>query len=396
MTSDRPNQDPRSVVRRQEAPASTTRPLVTPLSPSVVFRADDADALDAVYEGRAAGYSYAREGHPNASLLADKLAWLEGAKTGVVTASGMAAVSAVLLGLLKAGDHIVAGNQLYGRCLRLLTQDLPRLGFEASLVDASDAAAVAAALRPETKLLLVEVVANPTLRVADIKGIAKLARERGLIFVVDNTFTTPRGFRPFEHGADVVIHSVTKLLAGHSDATLGFAAVRDAGHHRMINDAVVTWGFNASPFDCWLAERGLNTFDLRFERAQANAKALADHLRGLKSIKRVLYPGEDDHPDRDLARDLLQGNYSHMVSFELAADRAGVNRFLRAASNLAFAPTLGDVATTISHPPSSSHRALSEAERLKLGISEGFIRVSVGIEDVDLLKREFAAAVAAV
>lgn len=396
MTSDRSNQDPRSVVRRQEAPASTTPPLVTPLSPSVVFRAEDADALDAVYEGRAEGFSYAREGHPNASLLADKLAWMEGVETGVMTASGMAAISAVLLGLLKAGDHIVAGNQLYGRCLRLLTRELPRLGFEATLVDASDAAAVAAALRPETKLLLVEVVANPTLRVADVKGLAKLARERGLIFVVDNTFTTPRGFRPFEHGADVVVHSVTKLLAGHSDATLGFAAARDPEHQRMLTDAVVTWGLNASPFDCWLAERGLHTFELRFERAQANARALADHLRGLPGVKRVLYPGEDDHPDRDLARDLLQGNNSHMVSFELDTDRKGVNRFLRAAANIAFAPTLGDVATTISHPPSSSHRALSDAERLDLGIGEGFIRVSVGIEDIALLKREFTAAVAAV
>jgi len=396
MTSDRSNHDPRSVVRRQEPPASATRPLVTPLSPSVVFRAADADALDAVYEGRAEGFSYAREGHPNASLLADKLAWMEGVETGVMTSSGMAAVSAVLLGLLKSGDHIVAGNQLYGRCLRLLTQDLPRLGFAASLVDASDAKAVAAALRPETKLLLVEVVANPTLRVADVKGLAKLARERGLTFVVDNTFTTPRGFQPFEHGADVVVHSVTKLLAGHSDATLGFVAAKDPAQQKTITDAVVTWGLNASPFDCWLAERGLHTFELRFERAQSNAKTLADHLRGLAGVKRVLYPGEDDHPDRDLARDLLQGNFSHMVSFELDADRAGVNRFLRAAGNIAFAPTLGDVATTISHPASSSHRGLSEAERLKLGISEGFIRVSVGIEDIALLKREFTAAVAAV
>lgn len=386
----------RSVVRRRELPDSTTRPLVTPIAPSVVFRAADADALDAVYEGRAAGFSYAREGHPNASLLADKLAWMEGAESGVMTASGMAAVSAVLLGLLQAGDQIVAGNQLYGRCLRLLTQDLPRLGFAATLVDASDAAAVAAAVRPETRLLLVEVVANPTLRVADMKGLAQIARERDLIFVVDNTFTTPRGFRPFDHGADVVIHSVTKLLAGHSDATLGFAAAKDAERQRAITDAVVTWGFNASPFDCWLAERGLHTFDLRFERAQSNAKALADHLRALAGVKRVLYPGEEDHPDRDLARDLLQGNYSHMVSFELDTDREGVNRFLRAAANIAFAPTLGDVATTISHPPSSSHRALSEAQRAALGISEGFIRVSVGIEDIDLLKREFAAAVAAV
>lgn len=389
-------QDDRSVVRRSVPPPSQTSPLVTPLFPSVVYCAEDADALDAVYEGRAPGYSYAREGHPNAALLADKISWMEGAPAGgIMTASGMAAISAVFLALLDKGDHIVAGNQLYGRCLRLLTKDLPRLGFEASLVDAGDVSAVAAALRPETKMLLVEVVANPTLRVADIKGLARLAKERELIFVVDNTFATPLAFRPFDHGADVVIHSVTKLLAGHSDATLGYVAARDNARQQALYDAVTTWGLNASPFDCWLAERGLNTFDLRFQRAQENAKALADHLRGLPGVLRVLYPGEEDHPDAALARDLLQGNYSHMVSFDLDAERAGVNAFVRAAGNIAFAPTLGDVGTTISHPASSSHRALSVGERAALGISEGFIRVSVGIEDIDLLKREFTAAIAA-
>lgn len=390
------NQDDRSVVRRSAPPPSQTSPLVTPLFPSVVYCAEDADALDAVYEGRAPGYSYAREGHPNATLLADKISWMEGAPAGgIMTASGMAAISAVFLALLDKGDHIVAGNQLYGRCLRLLTKDLSRLGFEASLVDAGDVSAVAAALRPETRMLLVEVVANPTLRVADIKGLARLVQERGLIFVVDNTFATPYAFRPFEHDADVVIHSVTKLLAGHSDATLGYVAARDEARQQALCDAVTTWGLNASPFDCWLAERGLHTFDLRFQRAQENAKALADHLRGLPAVLRVLYPGEDDHPDAALARDLLQGNYSHMVSFELDAERAGVNAFVRAAGNIAFAPTLGDVGTTISHPASSSHRALSVGERAALGISEGFIRVSVGIEDIGLLKREFTVAIAA-
>ncbi|WP_420346635.1 trans-sulfuration enzyme family protein [Pelagibius sp.] len=390
----------RSVVRRTTPPPSETTPLVTPLFPSVVYCAEDADALDAVYEGRAEGYSYAREGHPNASVLADKISWMEGAGQegvgqGIMTASGMAAISAVFLALLEKGDHIVAGNQLYGRCLRLLSQDLPRMGFEASLVDASDVAAVEAALRPETKILLVEVVANPTLRVADIKGLARLAKERGLIFVVDNTFTTPRAFKPFDHGADLVVHSVTKLLAGHSDVTLGYVGSRDPAHATALYDTITTWGLNASPFDCWLAERGLNTFDLRFQRAQENAKALADHLRGLPGVLRVLYPGEPDHPDGALARDLLQGNFSHMVSFELDADRAGVNAFVRAAGNIAFAPTLGDVGTTISHPASSSHRGLTVEGRAALGISEGFIRVSVGVEDIDLLTREFTDAVAA-
>ena len=174
--------DPRSIVRRQQAPLSVSRPVVTPIFPSVVYRSTDADELDAQYEGRASGYTYAREGHPNASVLAEKIDWLEGMDPawgrGTVTGSGMGAISAILLGVLKAGDHIVAGDQLYGRSLRLMTQDLPRMGFEVSLADPSDAGAVRAAIRPETRMILVEVVSNPTLRVADMEGIATIAREQ--------------------------------------------------------------------------------------------------------------------------------------------------------------------------------------------------------------------------
>ena len=239
----------------------------------------------------------------------------------------------------------------------------------------------------EVNLLLLEV--------ADIAALAKIAHARKAVLLIDNTFASPILCRPLELGADLVMESLTKTMNGHSDVVLGLLCGREAVFER-VPTVISAWGLSSSPFDCWLAERGLHTFELRFERAQSNAKALADHLRGLAGVKRVLYPGEDDHPDRDLARDLLQGGFSHMVSFELAADRAGVNRFLRAASNIAFAPTLGDVATTLSHPASSSHRGLSEAGRLALGISEGFIRVSVGIEDIELLKREITAAVAAV
>ena len=389
----------RSLVRRSRAPVSVSRPVVTPLSPSVVYRSTDADELDSQYEGRAQGYTYAREGHPNATVLGEKLDWMEGLTPamgkGVVTGSGMAAISAMFLGLLRKGDHIVAGDQLYGRSLRLLRDDLPRMGFDATLADPTDARAIEAAIRPETRLILVEVVSNPTLRVADMQGIAEAAARRGVMLAVDNTFTTPRAYRPLARGANIVIHSVTKLLAGHSDATLGWVAADTPARNKALYDAAVTWGLTPSPFDCWLAERGLHTFDLRYDRATANAAALADHLAGLEGVAQVLYPGRPDHPDHNRAVALLDGNFANMVSFRLKGGRAEVNRFLRAAEHIAFAPTLGDVGTTISHPASSSHRALTPEARAAVGIDEGFIRVSVGIEDIGQLKREFAQAVAA-
>lgn len=381
--------------RRRSWPAGAARPVATPINPSVVYRAADPDALDAHYEGREPGYSYAREGHPNADVLAAMIDGMEGAEGGVITGSGMAAVSAVLLGLLRRGDHVVGGDQLYGRSLRLLTQDLPRLGIAASMADPTDCAAIAAALRPETRLILIEVVSNPTLRIADLAGIAALARKRGVLLAVDNTFTTPRGVRPFDHGADIVLHSVTKLLAGHADVTLGYVAARDPEVRAEIRAAAVTWGLTPSPFDCWLAERGLYSFDLRYDRACETAARLADHLAGLPGVGRVIYPARPDHPDHNRARALLGGRGGNMLSFEVPGGRVGANALARAMPGVAFAPTLGDIATTLSHPASSSHRNLSPEARAALGVSEGFFRVSVGVEPFETLAADFTAGVKA-
>ncbi len=382
-----------SLIRPVPLPDSASWPVVTPLSPSVVYSSETPDALDAQYEGRVHGYTYSREGHPNADVVAARLDAMEGAAGGVVTASGMAAVTAVLMGLLQSGDHVVGGNQLYGRSLRLMNEDLPRLGIATSLADPGDVAAVRAALRPETRMVLVEVVSNPTLRVADIDGLAALCRDRGILFVVDNTFTTPRAFRPFEHGADIVIHSITKLLAGHSDVMLGYVVARDPELNDRMRVFSVTTGATPSPFDCWLGERGLLSFDLRFDRAQQTARILADHLADLPGVARVIYPTRADHPDHARAAALLGDAGCNMVSFELNGDRDTANAFTRAADGLSFAPTLGDVGTTLSHPASSSHRALSAQNRAALGITEGFFRVSVGLEDPDQLKNIFTTAI---
>jgi len=386
---------PESLVRRTPWPASVSRAVGTPLQPSVVYASESPDQLDAQYNGDVKGYTYAREGHPNAEVLATKIDALEGATGGLIVGSGMAAVTAALMGLLGAGDHVIGGDQLYGRSLRLMTQDLNRFGIATSLADPTDVAAVAAAIRPETKMILIETVSNPTLRVADLGGIAALAKSRGILLAVDATFTTPRALRVLDHGADIVIHSVTKLLAGHSDVTLGYVAARDPGHRKAIYDFAVTTGLTPSPFDCWLAERGLFSFHLRYDRAEQNAALLADRLADLAGVKRVIYPLRADHPDHNRAVALLGGRGGNMLSFELAGGRVAANALTRAMPDLAFAPTLGDIGTTLSHPASSSHRAVEMGARQKVGISEGFFRISVGCEDIDLLIAEFERGVAA-
>ena len=394
--SDRPNR-PTTLVRRTVLREGVSRPVVTPIQPSVVYASPSIQVLHSQYEGRAHGYTYAREGHPNAELLAQKIDMLEGAEGGLILGSGMAAVSATILGLLGQGDHIVGGNQLYGRSLRLMHQDLARFGIATSVADPTDVEAMRAALRPETKMILVEVVSNPTLRVADMAGIVALAKEAGVMLAVDNTFTTPIAYRPLVEGADIVIHSVTKLLAGHSDVTLGYVAARDPETMKSIYDFAVTVGMTPAPQECWLAERGLYTFPLRFEKAQANAAALADWLADHPKVGRVLYPGRADHPDRALIGPLLGKTFGNMLSFELVEKtEAAADRLVQGAPDLPFAPTLGDVGTTLSHPASSSHRGLTAEGRAALGISDGFFRVSVGIEDIDLLIADFEAGLAAV
>ena len=381
-------------LKRAPWPTSVSRPVVTPLQASVVYASPDPDALDAQYEGQTKGFTYAREGHPNAEVLAGLIDGMEGATGGVVVGSGMAAITVALMGVLKAGDHVVGADQLYGRSLRLMNEELPRMGIETSLADPTDVGAFEAALRPETRMILIETVANPTLRIADLTGIIALCRARGILVAVDNTFTTPALIRPFDLGADLVIHSVTKMLAGHSDATLGYVVAQDAALTTRMATLAATLGVNASPFDCWMAERGLYSFDMRFQRASATAKALAEQLAGMDMVKRVLYPGRPDHPDHNRAKSLMEKGSGNMVSFELDGGRDAANRFVRGLDGVAFAPTLGDIATTVSHPASSSHRALSEDDRLALGISEGFFRISVGCEEPDTLLETFAAALA--
>jgi cystathionine beta-lyase/cystathionine gamma-synthase len=364
-------------------------PLTPPLYPSAVYTLPDLDALDRILDGQEAGFSYARDAHPNARRLAAQLADIEGGKWALVMSSGMAAISALVLATVEHGQRIVTSHRLYGRTTQLFQQELPRLGVSTTFVDTNDLEQVERALQTPARLLFVETLSNPLLRVADLVGLARLARAAKCLLAVDNTFATPVLVRPLELGADVVMESVTKMIAGHSDVTLGLLC----GNNDMlaeVSQVSSIWGFSSSPFDCWLTERGLETLALRMKTASANAAVLADWLAEQPGVTRVVYPGRADHPDRALAERLLRGGFGNMLCFDLAGGREAVNRFMRQAPRIPFSPSLGHTATTCSHPATTSHRYVSADEKERQGITDGLVRLSVGCEEAALIQRELA------
>jgi cystathionine gamma-synthase len=370
--------------------------VVTPIQPSVVYASPSIDMLHAQYEGRETGYTYAREGHPNATLLAQKIDELEGAEGGIVTGSGMAAVTAALMGVLKAGDHVIGANQLYGRSLRLMNQDLRGSGSPRALPIRPMSTAMRAAIRPETRMILVEVVSNPTLRVADMAGIAALAREAGVLLAVDNTFTTPRAWRPLRSWGGYR-HPLDHQASGRPFRRhAGLCGGAGPGVARAIYDFAVTGVSRRRPTNAGWRSGGFTPSRCAMTGPRPMPSALAEHLASHPKVARVLYPGRSDHPDAGPRGGASGGAYGNMVSFEIDGDAAAANRMVQAAPQLPFAPTLGDVGTTLSHPASSSHRALTPEARAALGISDGFFRVSVGIEEIDLLTSDFDMGLAAV
>jgi cystathionine beta-lyase/cystathionine gamma-synthase len=361
----------------------SSRPLVSPIHVSSVYNFPDLATLDRVMSGAEPGFVYARDGHPNARELADVLKERHKAAWGIVTGSGMGALTAACLACVSAGDRIIASDRLYGRTTKLLRQELARFGIATTFVDTNDAAAVRTAFAAPAKLLLIETISNPLLRVADMPQLAAIAHEFGAKLLVDNTFATPVLCRPIEHGADLVMESLTKLISGHGDVTLGYLCGSDPAFEAILNPIVSTWGLASNPFDCWLSLRGLETIDLRVERAAANASALAQWLSGLPELGRVLYPMLADHPDRNIAIELLPHGAGGMISFELPGGREAVDRFIKTVPGIPFSPSLGHTQTTLSHPDTTSHRYETPEEKRKQEITEGLIRLSVGIEPVD-------------
>jgi cystathionine beta-lyase/cystathionine gamma-synthase len=365
-----------------------TRPLVTPIYQSSVYTIPDLDALDAIMNDGEPGYIYARDAHPNAKHLGQLLAKMESADWAVITGSGMAAISAIVLASVQQGQRILASNRLYGRTVQLFTQELQKFGVATDYVDANDLGAVQAGLKKSPRLLFVETMSNPLLRVVDIAALAELAHDHGTLLVVDNTFATPILTKPLELGADFVMESLTKMIAGHSDVTLGLVAANDENLLPAVGAASSIWGLASNPFDCWLAERGLATLELRLRAASTNAAALADWLAEEPGVSRVWYPGRDDHPDRELAERVLCGGFGPMLCFELEAGRDGVNHFLANAPAIPFSPSLGHSSTTLSHPATTSHRYVSGAEKKRQGITDGLIRLSVGVEPLGQIQKE--------
>ena len=366
-----------------------SRPLLPPLYASAVYTFADLDALEAVYRGEASGFIYARDGHPNADWLAAELVRLEGGSWAIVTVSGMAAIALTCAATLQAGDLVVASRRLYGRTLQLLKEDLPRWNIRALLVDLDDEPALQQALAQRPKWLLVETLSNPTLRIAHLPRLAQWCRQYDCPLVVDNTFATPSLCRPLQRGATLVVESLTKMIGGHSQVTLGAVIGAEPAWHERFRRTCSIWGWTGNAFDCWLASFGLHTLELRMRQASATAAALADWLAQLPAIARVIYPGRPDHPDHARARELFGQQFGNMLSLELAGGREAVNLFLRRQHVIPLAPSLGDVRTICAHPDSTSHRYASAEEKQRDGITPGLLRVSVGLEPLEVLQYAF-------
>jgi cystathionine beta-lyase/cystathionine gamma-synthase len=369
--------------------------LAPPIYPASVYRCRSPEEADRILGGELPGYVYQRDGHPNADMLVKKCRALHVAEQAAVTASGMAALSLALLSTVKPGGHVVVSRLLYGKSRFLITQEASRFGVESTLVDPCNLQEVAAAMRDNTRLVVVETIANPLLEVADVAALAGIAHDRGALLLVDNTFATPIVFRPLEHGADLVLESLTKMMNGHSDVMLGLLCGRQEIWERMPG-VLSAWGLTASPFDCWLAFRGLTTLHLRMERACANALQAARFLAARDEVEQVFYPGLPSHTAHELAVRQFGERFGSIVSFRLRGGRAAADAFIAAAEEIPFCPSLGEASTTLSHPETTSHRGLAANERQRLGIDGGVIRLSVGVESPEYICESLSKGLAAV
>jgi cystathionine beta-lyase/cystathionine gamma-synthase len=343
--------------------------------------------------GRHKGYEYARTQNPTRSALEANLAAIENGRAAFAFASGMAATGAVMT-LLKAGDHVVVTDNTYGGTYRLFERVLRKYQLDFTYVDTSDLEAIAAAIRPETRMLFLETPTNPVLRLTDLTAACEIAHARDATVVVDNTFASPAVQRPIDFGADIVVHSTTKFLNGHSDSVGGIVvAVRDV-HIEWLRFVQNAEGAILGPMDSWLVLRGTKTLPLRMERHNANTQVLAEYLAGHPKVSRVYYPGLTTHPQHALACRQMRG-FGGLIAFELGTlERA--RTLLNSVRLMALAESLGGVETLISHPASMTHASVPPERRLQIGLTDDMVRISVGIEDIDDLKEDLDQALARV
>ena len=328
------------------------------------------------------GYEYARTQNPTRHALEANLATLENGADAICFASGMAAMDAVLK-LLDAGDEVVATNDLYGGSYRIITKIYERFGLKGHFVPMYDAAGVEAYLTPKTKLLWIETPTNPMLNIVDIAAICKMAKARGILTCVDNTFASPYLQTPLDLGADMVVHSATKYLGGHSDTVLGAVVAKEKELAERLHFIQNASGAVPGPMDCFLVLRGIKTLHLRVERACQNAEKIANHLKSHPKANNVYYPGFPDHPGHAIAKKQMRG-FGAMVSFDLTSDKfEDAKKILSRTEIFTLAESLGGVESLIGHPASMTHASIPQADRLKVGLTDSLIRLSVGVEDVD-------------
>lgn len=377
--------DPLSLATRAVHVPSTGdvrgRPVSVPIYQTSVFAHDDPDELTATLNDPRGGFGYSRNANPTVRALEQAIAGLEGAVGAVATSSGMGAIAVAMGAHLHSGSRVVVQEAIYGGTTGLLRDLVSRWGIEVVHVPGNDPHALAAVLEQGADLLYLETISNPMTAVADIAGMSAVAKAAGVITLVDNTFASPMLCRPLELGADIVVHSTTKYLNGHSDVTGGVAAYADEDRYRAGWSYAVTTGVTPDPFAAWLTLRGLQTLSLRMRQSCANAMVLADKLGGHPAVAAVHHPSRTDHPQHSLAARMLDA-FGAMLSFDLKGGSDAAHRFLSSVRLVTQAASLGGVETLTVYPAGSSHRMFSDEQLAAAGISRGTVRLSTGIEDV--------------
>jgi O-succinylhomoserine sulfhydrylase len=338
-----------------------------------------AEECEARFTGESPGFLYARFSNPTVTMFEQRIASFEGAQAARATATGMAAVTAALMGLLQAGDHIVAARALFGSCRYVVAELLPRFGVASTLVDGTDLDAWREAVRPETKVFFLESPANPTLEVIDIAAVAQIAREVGAKLVVDNVFSSPLWQKPLELGADCVVYSATKHIDGQGRCLGGVILGSEEFIQTHIHTLLRQTGPSMSPFNAWVLLKSLETLPLRVERQTRTAAIVADALAGHSKIGRLIYPGRADHPQAAVIARQMKGG-STLIALEIAEGKAGAFRFLNALELIRISNNLGDAKSLITHPATTTHQRFTPQERSEMGVSEGLVRLSVGLE----------------
>lgn len=396
MSDDRRGFSTRAIRAASHTPPLQQRPTSVPIFQTATFSTEDAAELGEVLGDPRAGYAYSRLANPTTRALGEAYAELAGGASGYALASGMGAIHAALAAVLSAGDRVVAPTTLYGSTRTQLVGYFGRFGVDVEIVDITDLDAVETALRAaRTRVLYAETSANPTTFVADHASLAELAHRHGALYFVDNTFASTYICQPLELGADLVIESCTKYLGGHSDLIAGVVA-GDASLVESVAATQVDTGATLGPFEAFLVLRGLLTLAVRMDRHAANALTLAAWLEEQEGVKRVLYPGLASHPQREVAeRQFRPGSGGGMLAFEVAGGRDAGRAIIDSLSLTELTASLGSVHTIVVHPPSTSHRQLSEAELIESGITPGLLRVSVGLEDIEDLIDDFRRALMA-